>query len=183
MSPRRRSRRLGFVLTPGASATRDAPTLVALDDALTGQGHVVRRIDLPKRVEAAAVAAAAAADELRSEVDEVVLGGRSFGGRACSMAVAAGCDAAGLVLISYPLHPPGKPDQLRTAHLPAITVPCLFVSGTRDAFGTVTELESASASIPGTVTHVWLDGGDHGLRRRDPEVVEAVRSWVERLSP
>lgn len=180
MTPTRRAKRLGVILTPGASATRDAPTLVALDDALSPLGHVVRRIDLPKRVEAAAAVVASAADDLRDEVDAVVLGGRSFGGRACSMAVAAGCRAAGLALISYPLHPPGKPDQLRTAHLPDLRLPVLFVSGTRDSFGTPAELEAATAAIPGPVTHVWVEGGDHGLRRRDAEVVDAVVRWLGR---
>ncbi|HEX2274350.1 MAG TPA: alpha/beta family hydrolase, partial [Acidimicrobiales bacterium] len=56
--------------------------------------------------------------------------------------------------------------------------PCLFVSGTRDAFGTVEELEAATAMIPGPVSTVWVDGGDHGLRRRDDEVAAAVRDWV-----
>jgi predicted alpha/beta-hydrolase family hydrolase len=94
------------------------------------------------------------------------------------MAVADGLPAAGLVLISYPLHPPGKPDQLRTAHFPALDLPCLFVSGTRDAFGSPDELERATKAIPGPVTHVWLEGGDHGLRKRDQLVVDAVIAWV-----
>ena len=68
--------------------------------------------------------------------DRIVLGGRSMGGRICSMAVADGLPAAGLVLISYPLHPPGRPERLRIEHLPALEVPCLFMSGTRDTFGT-----------------------------------------------
>jgi hypothetical protein len=101
-----------------------------------------------------------------------------MGGRMCSMAVAEGLPALGLALISYPLHPPGKPEKSRTEHLPNLTVPCLFVSGTKDAFGTVDELEAATAAIPGPVTHVWLDGGDHGLRRRDDDVAAVVRDWV-----
>ena len=91
------------------------------------------------------------------------------------MAVAEGLPAAVLVLVSYPLHPPGRPDRLRTDHLGALSVPCLFVSGTRDAFGTPEELEAASAAIPGPVTHEWIEGGDHGLRR-DAPVAEIVRS-------
>src|ERR1044071_9560989 len=97
---------LGVVLGPGASATRDHRTLVALDDALGALGHTVVRLDLPKRVEKAAEAMAGAADDIRAGVRGVVLGGRSYGGRAASMAVADGCEAAGLLLISYPLHPP-----------------------------------------------------------------------------
>ena len=87
----------------------------------------------------------------------------------------------GLALVSYPLHPPGKPEKSRTEHLQSIKVPCLFLSGTRDAFGTVDELEAATAAIPGPVTHVWIEGGDHGLRRRDDEVAAVVRDWVLRL--
>ncbi len=101
-----------------------------------------------------------------------------MGGRMCSMAVAEGMAAAALVLVSYPLHPPGRPDKLRTEHFPALEVPCLFVSGTRDAFGSRVELETATAAIPGAVTHVWIEGGDHGLRGKDALVAGVVRDWV-----
>ena len=79
----------------------------------------------------------------------------------CSMAVAEGLPAAGLVLLSYPLHPPGKPEKLRTEHLPALEVPCLFVAGTRDPFGTPEEVEAATAADPGT-------GHPRLARRRAP---------------
>jgi len=82
------------------------------------------------------------------------------------------------VLVSYPLHLPGRPEKSRTEHLPLITVPCLFVSGTRDSFGTPAELEAATATIAGPVTHRWLEGGDHGLRGRDKAVAALVREWV-----
>jgi predicted alpha/beta-hydrolase family hydrolase len=172
-----------LLLTPGASATRDHPSLVAIDDAVSTLGLVVERIDLPKgKAERAVPAVVAAVHALSARAhDRVFLGGRSFGGRVCSMAVAAGdvaAAAAGLVLISYPLHPPGKPQQLRTDHFPSLAVPCLFVSGTRDAFATPTELEAAAAAIPGPVTHVWIDGGDHGLRKKDDVVATAVADWL-----
>src|SRR5438270_677814 len=96
-------------------------------------------------------------------------------------AVAEGLPALGLALISYPLHPPGRPERARTEHLPALDVPCLFVSGTRDAFGTVDELTAATKAVPGPVTHVWIEGGDHGLKKRDDEVADAVREWVASL--
>ena len=99
--------------------------------------------------------------------EHVFLGGRSYGGRVCSLAVAEGLPAAGLVLVSYPLHPPGRPGNARTAHLPDLRVPCLFVSGTRDQFGTPAELEAATAAIPAPVTHVWIEGGNHGLRGKE----------------
>ncbi len=98
------------------------------------------------------------------------------------MAVAEGLDAAGLVLISYPLHPPGRPDRLRTEHLPELHVPCLFVSGTRDAFGSPDELEAATRMIAGPVTHHWIEGKDHGLRGAEQEVTRAVLDWVGALA-
>ena len=94
------------------------------------------------------------------------------------MAVADGLAVAGLVLISYPLHPPGRPGADRTSHFPELRVPCLFVSGTRDQFGSPDELEAATAAIPGPVTHVWLDGGNHGLRGKDAATAAAVRDWL-----
>lgn len=151
----------------------------------------VDRIDFPYRkagrrapdrapVLVAAVHEGAAALAARAGLssDHVFLGGRSMGGRMCSLAVAEGLPAAGLVLVSYPLHPPGKPENMRIEHFPRLTVPCLFVSGTRDAFATPGELEAATTAIPAKVTHVWLEGGDHGLRRRDGETAEAVREWI-----
>ena len=99
----------------------------------------------------------------------------------CSMAVAEGLPAAGLALISYPLHPPGREDNLRVAHFPELAVPCLFVSGTRDPFGTPEELESHTAAIPGPVTHVWIEGGRHDLKGADAQVAEAVTTWARTL--
>jgi predicted alpha/beta-hydrolase family hydrolase len=99
----------------------------------------------------------------------------------CSMAVAEGQAAAALVLIAYPLHPPGKPERLRTGHLPAIGVPCLFVSGTRDPFGTPEELEAATSTIPGPVTHHWIDGARHELKGHDEQVAAVVAGWLRSL--
>jgi predicted alpha/beta-hydrolase family hydrolase len=115
--------------------------------------------------------------------DQIALGGRSLGGRMCSLAVAEGQPAAALVLVSYPLHPPGRPERIRDDHFRAIGVPCLFVSGTRDAFGAPDELQASTAAIPGRVTHAWIDGGDHGLRRRDTEVADVVGAWLGDLTP
>jgi predicted alpha/beta-hydrolase family hydrolase len=173
-----------LLLTPGASATRAHHALVAIDRAVSALGVVVERIDLNARakpekvIETIAEAASTLADRAGVAPKRVVLGGRSFGGRMCSMAVADGLPALGLVLVSYPLHPPGKPDQARTAHFPRLRVPCLFVSGTRDAFATPEELTNAARAIKGRVRHVWLDGGDHGLRRQDEAVADAVGAAV-----
>jgi hypothetical protein len=110
--------------------------------------------------------------------ERIFVGGRSMGGRICSIAVAEGLPAAGLVLMSYPLHPPGKPDKMRTDHFGRLDVPCLFVSGTRDAFGTPAELEAALALIPGPVTLHYIERGDHGMRGRDDEVATVVVDWL-----
>jgi predicted alpha/beta-hydrolase family hydrolase len=185
----------GALFFPGAGAGRDTPSLVAVDRALAGTlGVPVVRADFPYRregrrapdrppkllacvrEEAGLLAASAGVAP-----DTLVLGGRSMGGRMCSMAVADGLPAAGLALIAYPLHPPGRADRLRVEHFPAIEVPCLFVSGTRDPFGTPDELESHTAAIPGPVTHVWIDGGRHELRGADAAVARAVVDWAATL--
>jgi predicted alpha/beta-hydrolase family hydrolase len=180
-----------LLITPGAGHDRDQSSLVAIEAALAAHDVAVERMDFPYRragrkapdrapvlIEAVREGAAELAARTGLRPEQIALGGRSMGGRMCSMAVAEGLPARALVLIAYPLHPPGKPERARTEHLPALQVPCLFVSGTRDSFGTPAELEAATSTIPGPVTHVWLDGGDHGLRRRDAEVSEAVRDWL-----
>jgi predicted alpha/beta-hydrolase family hydrolase len=174
----------GLFLTPGAGSSADHPSLRAIEAALAGDLAVVRH-DFPYRREGRKApdrAPKAIADILEHVPGPGwVLGGRSFGGRMCSMAVAEGYAAAGLVLICYPLHPPGKPEQLRTEHLPKLTVPCLFISGTKDAFGAPAELEAATAVIPGAVTHVWVDGKGHDLRGAESFLAETVSTWVRGL--
>ncbi len=101
-----------------------------------------------------------------------------MGGRMCSMAVAEGLAVARLVLVSFPLHPPGRPDRLRTAHFPGLGVPCLFVSGRRDPFGSPAELQRETVAIPGDVTLVFVDG-DHSLRKQEAEVADVVGSWLK----
>jgi predicted alpha/beta-hydrolase family hydrolase len=95
--------------------------------------------------------------------------------------VADGLPAKALVLLCYPLHPPGKPQQLRTEHLPRLHLPCLFISGTRDAFGTPDELEAATAAIPGPVTHHWVEGKGHDLKGADAVLASTVAGWLRRL--
>ena len=177
------------LLAPGAGSDRNHPSLLAIEAALAPLP--VERFDFPYRREGRrapdrapklVAAAVEAASALARRVDvapgQVVLGGRSMGGRICSMAVAEGLPAAGLILVSYPLHPPGRPDRLRVAHLPALDVPCLFVSGTRDPFASPSELQQATAAIPGPVTHVWIDGAGHALKKAEVEVAETVAAWV-----
>jgi predicted alpha/beta-hydrolase family hydrolase len=173
----------GIFLTPGAGSTREHSSLLAIEAAVAPLP--VLRHDFPYR-RAGKKAPDRAPVAIADIVDAVpgpgwVLGGRSFGGRMCSMAVAEGLAAAGLVLISYPLHPPGKPEKLRVEHLPSIAVPCLFVSGTRDAFGSPAELEQWSSTIAGPVTHVWVEGKGHDLKGADALLAEAVASWLRDL--
>jgi predicted alpha/beta-hydrolase family hydrolase len=179
-----------LLLAPGAGADRDQAALVAIDGAVSSAGGVVVRMDFPyrkagrrspDRPPVLIAAAREEADALARRCDHLVMGGRSMGGRICSMAAAEGVDVAGLVLISYPLHPPGRPDKRRVEHLPTLYCPCLFVSGTRDAFGSPAELEAATAAIPGPVTHCWIDAKDHGLRGCDDTVSAFVLEWLSSL--
>jgi uncharacterized protein len=184
----------GLVLTPGAGAGRDHPGLVAVDQAVSRLGLAVDRVEFPGRadgrrrpdppevcISTVRAATAALADRLDVPTRRLAVGGRSMGGRMCSMAVAGGLDVAALVLISYPLHPPGRPDRLRTAHFPRLDVPCLFVSGGKDSFGTRGELETETAAISGPVTLVAVEG-DHSLRKREHEVGDIVASWLADLA-
>jgi predicted alpha/beta-hydrolase family hydrolase len=185
-------RRAGAVmLAPGAGANRDSHTLVALEQALAPLPCA--RIDFPYRTEGrrapdrapVAIAhlvseAAALISRAGVESDRLVLGGRSYGGRMCSMAVAEGLPAAGLILLSYPLHPPGQPEKLRVDHFPAITVPVLFVSGTKDPFGSPDEFGTHIGTIPGPVTQGWLTGG-HDPRNADGAIASAVIDWLATL--
>jgi len=182
-----------LLLFPGAGAGRDQATLVALERGLRPRWTTVRA-DFPYRKagrrapDRPPVLLQAVRDELAAiRGRRIVVGGRSMGGRMCSM-VAAGADGQppdrrvrGLVAISYPLHPPGQPEKRRVEHLPAITVPCLFVSGDRDPFGSPDELEQWTGTIPAPVTHRWIVGGRHDLKGKDGEVVAAVKEWLAAL--
>lgn len=180
-----------LLLAPGAGADRDHATLRALDEGLAPLP--VARMDFPARkagkksVDRPPVAIAAVREEAaalvaahRIRANRLVLGGRSFGGRMCSMAVAEGLPAAGLVLLSYPLHPPGKPENLRVEHFPQLTVPCLFLSGEKDPFGSPAEIEREVAAIPGPVTTVYVPGA-HQPKGKDEQIVAIVRDWLAGL--
>ncbi len=175
----KRTRPAGLLLTPGASADRDHHTLVSIDEAL-GDLPVLRLTLGTTRVPNAVKKIIAAGEEFAAELgvapDRLAYGGRSFGGRACSVAVAAGMPAAALVLLSYPLHPPGKPDNLRVDHFPDIAVPTLFVSGRKDPFGTADEFDQHVPAIGGPATFEWVDG-NHSPKNDEP-VVEHVRGFL-----
>jgi predicted alpha/beta-hydrolase family hydrolase len=187
---------LGLLLFPGAGSASTHPSLVAIESTLAPLSIPVQRSDFPYRkagrrapdrtpvlLDCVRAEHAAFVERTGLAADRIVLGGRSMGGRMCSMAVAEGLPAAGLVLISYPLHPPGKPEQLRIAHLPAITVPCLFIHGTRDPFGSPDELTHHAAAIAGAVSHVWIDGARHDLKGADERIAAEVAAFVQGLPP
>ena len=181
----------GMVLFPGAGGTKEHATLVALQDSLSPL-PVIRREFLyrregkrvppraPKLVAELIQEQQVIADELGCRPDRLVYGGRSMGGRICSMAVAEGMPAAGLLLLSYPLHPPDKPDKLRVEHFDDIKVPCLFVSGDNDPFGSPEEFGEHLTQIRGEVATKFLAGGRHDPKSRAhvATITQAVNEWT-----
>lgn len=170
-------------LTHGAGGSRDAPMLVALCDEWARRGWLAVRYNLPYRRRrpkgppsgssaadlAGIVEAVAAVRSLTA--GPVIAGGHSYGGRLTSMAVADhGLRPDVLTLFSYPLHPPGKPDRVRTEHLPRITVPTVFTHGSADPFGTLDELRPAAALIDAPTTIVEITGARHDLRSKGLDV-------------
>jgi predicted alpha/beta-hydrolase family hydrolase len=168
-----------LALTHGAGSNANAPLVVSLARAFCEAGLTVLRYDLPFRVARASgppFPAAAARDRegvrraveaLRQRVKgRVFAGGHSYGGRQTAMLAAEMPGAAdGLLLLSYPLHPPKKPDQPRTSFFPEWRTPALFVHGTRDPFGTVEELRGAMERIPARVDLMVVEGAGHDLRQ------------------
>ena len=185
----------GLVLTHGAGANCQSPLLIVVARALAESGITVLRCDLsfrqrhphgPPGVGSAArdregLRQALAA--LRKIVPgRVFLGGHSYGGRQASMLAAEDASvAAALLLLSYPLHPPRRPAQLRTAHLPQLRVPSLFVQGTRDEFASAEEIISALALIPARTSLLMIEGAGHNLAvRGELPVVTATVSTAFR---
>jgi predicted alpha/beta-hydrolase family hydrolase len=184
-----------LVLGHGAGAGPRHPFMVAMAAALAARGIDVVTFNFPymeqkRRVpdrapllEAcfrAVVAAAMARAPLRTRA--LFIGGKSMGGRMATHLAAQGIDAlAGVIALGYPLHPPGRPEQARTAHLPAIAAPVLIVQGERDAFGTPAELAPAVAAMRAPVTLHVVAGGDHSLTvrgRAKDAVLESVAGVV-----
>jgi predicted alpha/beta-hydrolase family hydrolase len=152
----------------------DHPFLAGFTRALNAEGVATLRFNFPYREAGrrfpdrppAAIAAWRAAFEAaaaRSDGEPLWAGGKSFGGRMASMAVAEGMPAAGLVYLGYPLHPPGKPEKIRDEHLYGLTLPMLFLQGTRDPFATPELLASVVERIGPTATLRWSTGGDHSF--------------------
>ena len=170
---------VGVVLTHGAGANSQSPLLKIVADTMAASGLPVLRCDLPfrqrKRFGPPFPPQATedrkglrqAVSYLRSRgVQKVVLGGHSYGGRQASILAAEDARVAeALLLLSYPLHPPKKPAELRTQHFPQLTTPSLFVHGTRDPFGSLPEVQEAMQLIPGRTSLVEVSGASHDLRK------------------
>ncbi|ALG85362.1 alpha/beta fold hydrolase [Gordonia phthalatica] len=184
------------ILAHGAGSNRDAAILRAVAEPLVGRGLAVARIDLPYRQDRPkgppspskagrdrdGIRAAVAA--LREVADgPLIIGGHSYGGRQASMVAAEDRDLVdGLLLTSYPLHPPGKPEKARTEHLPDITAPTLIVHGRSDAFGTSDEFADALTLFTAPVRLIDVEKADHSLKPDRSGVGEltadAVTEWL-----
>ncbi|HTG58778.1 MAG TPA: alpha/beta fold hydrolase [Terriglobia bacterium] len=187
-----------LVLTHGAGSNCQAPMLQAVAVALAEAGFTVLRCDLPYRQERpygppSPGGSARDREGLRRAVQalkelnppgslkRMFLGGHSYGGRQASMLAAADPGLIlGLLLLSYPLHPPRKPDQLRTAHFPQLRTRALFVHGSRDLFGTLEEMRSALALIPATTSLVPIENAGHdlGFGRGRTHSSDAQGRWI-----
>lgn len=176
-----------LVLTHGAGANAQTPLLVKIAEAFTAQGFHVLRYNLPFRQRkpfgppSPATAAEDraglrdAAQRLKQFAPVVFLAGHSYGGRQSSMLAAEDPTVTqGLLLLSYPLHPPKKPAQLRTDHFPKLQTPALFVSGSKDEFGTLAEITAALRLIPAHTQLQIIEGAGHDLRKGAFNIQEKV---------
>lgn len=170
----------GLIVTPGASADRDHATLVAIEAGIpevTVERLTLGTTSVKNAVKKIVAASESLAERLGVEPDKIAHGGRSFGGRACSVAVAEGLPSAGLVLLSYPLHPPGKPDNLRVDHFDRLSLPTLLVSGERDPFGSPDEFADHLPAIVGPTRMEWVPG-NHSPKGQDDAIVALIRSFL-----
>lgn len=191
-----------FVCAHGAGGSMSDRGVLRLAQELSGKGIDVVRFNflykekksgrpdpMPKLKECTAAVVARVRDELRPS--KLVIGGRSMGGRAASMLAADGFACDGLLLLAYPLHPAGRPDQLRDAHLPSIKCPVLCINGTRDSLCTVDLMEKALTTVRTDWTMHWVNGADHSFHvlkssgKTDAQVMEEIgevsSEWISRL--
>jgi uncharacterized protein len=192
-----------FVCAHGAGGNMADKGMLAVTRALGSRGLDIVRFNflykekrsgrpdpMPKLKETTSAVVARVREELNSTT--LIIGGRSMGGRAASMLAADGFDCSGLLLLAYPLHPAGRPDQLRDAHLPSIRVPVLCVNGTRDTLCTPDLMNAAVQRVTATSWQMhWIEGADHSFHvlkssgRDDAqvmtEVADVAESWVAHL--
>ena len=193
-----------FVCAHGAGGSMADRSVAATAKALTARGIGVVRFNFlyrekkrgrPDQMPVLQDTLAAVVEHTRAELrpKRIVIGGRSMGGRAASMLAAEGYSADGLLLLAYPLHPPGKPNQLRDAHLPKITMPVCCFCGTRDPFVTRELMERVLETVPAPWEMHWVDGADHSFHvlkssgRTDAAVMDDIadmsRRWIDSAWP
>jgi uncharacterized protein len=201
------SRRATLILAHGAGAAQRHPFIVAFAHGLSERGldvltfnflYTEQHRKVPDRMPQLIVCYRAVIDVAREEIasarERLFIGGKSMGGRAATHVAAddAALTLGGIVLLGYPLHPPGRPDQLRDAHLSAVGRPMLFVQGTRDTFGTPSELKPILASLSPMPTLHHVEGGDHSFKigGRDArgrqagvyaDIQDTIAGWIEEL--
>jgi predicted alpha/beta-hydrolase family hydrolase len=192
-----------FVCAHGAGGNMNDRSVLQTSNTLRARGLGVVRFNflykekksgrpdpMPRLKECFLAVVARAREEIQPKT--LIIGGRSMGGRAASMLAADGFACDGLLLLAYPLHPPGKPDQLRDAHLPAITVPVICFSGTRDPFCTPELMEAVLKRIKTDWEMHWVEGADHSFHvlkssgKTDAQVLEQmgndIQSWAGNLN-
>jgi predicted alpha/beta-hydrolase family hydrolase len=172
-----------------AHAMQGAGLSVVRFNFLYKERNAARPDPMPKLMETFATVTEHARREL-GPTGPLFLGGRSMGGRAASMLAAEGFACDGLILLAYPLHPPGQPEKLRDAHLPRITAPVLCFNGTRDDFCQPALMQRVLGTVTAPWTMHWVEGADHSFHvlkrsgRSDADVVEEIRSatatWLTR---
>ncbi len=188
-----------LILAHGAGSDSAAPLLAALGETFAGHGYVVLRCDLPFRQERRTgppfpgnaerdrAGLGNAVGVLRKNITgRIFLGGHSYGGRQSTILCAAEPElVSGLLLLSYPLHPPRKPEQFRTQHLHTLRTPSLFVHGTRDPFASVEEMTDALRLIPAKTELMTVEGAGHDLgfkgKRRAIELPASILARFEEI--
>jgi uncharacterized protein len=196
---RSKSASAAMVVGHGAGAGQNSPFMVRTAEGLAARGIATATFDFPYMTarrsvpDRPPVLEGAWRDAIRQAQDELsglplFIGGKSMGGRISSQVAAQGAEGvSGLVFLGYPLHPPGKPEQRRDAHLPAIEAPMLFVQGTRDAFGSADEIRALLPKLQHAALHE-VAGGDHSFKvsgKGAPkpemvlnEILDVVKSWI-----
>lgn len=188
---------VGVLLAHGAGVGQDHPSMTALRAGLAGGGHTVmtfnypyveRGVKSPDRPEKLQACHRAAADALAGQVWEIFLAGRSMGGRMGTYLVAEGYPAAGLILYAYPLHPAGKPEKLRVSQFGDISIPMLFLQGTKDALSRMELFDEHIAGLPNAEVEL-LEGARHGPRGGGWDIdsmtdryVTASLAFIDRVS-
>lgn len=190
-----RAPRAGIVLAPGSSGSVDSPGWTTLAETLAGLGYLVARFELPYRqqgrkippkAEASVPGYVEAFDGVRRDhpsTRDWYLGGKSYGGRVASLAVAGGIQATGLIFIGYPLHAPGRKDRLRIEHWPQIVVPALFLQGTSDPMCDLALLETSLPLLGAKASLRAIEGANHslGVGRAQPDFAgfaHIIHAWI-----